>query len=45
MGSDGVSEVVAGADERVGKMVNGTVLASGSIAGLGARGGRDLCPQ
>ena len=41
MGCNGVSEVGAGARERVGRMVNGTGLASGSIAGPGAcRGGR-----
>ena len=39
MGSNGVSEVGAGAGERVGRMVNGTNLASGSIAELGAYGG------
>ena len=41
MGSNGVSEVGAGAGERVGGMVNGTCLASGSIAGPGAYGGGD----
>ena len=41
MGSNGVSEVDAGAGEKVGRMVNGTSLASGSIAGLGACGGGD----
>ena len=45
MGSNGVSEVGAGTGERVGGMMNGASLASGSIAGLGACGGRDLCPQ
>ena len=45
MGSDGVSEVGGGAGERVSGMVNGTSLASGSIAGPGACGGGDLCPQ
>ena len=39
MGSNWVSEVSAGTGERVGGMVNGTSLASGSIAGLGASGG------
>ena len=38
MGSDGVSEVGAGDGERVGRMVNGTDLTSGSIAGPGACG-------
>ena len=38
-------EVGAGTDERVGGMVNGTSLASVSIAGSGVYGGRDLCPQ
>ena len=33
-----VSEVSAGADERVGRMVNVTSLASGSVAGFGAYG-------
>ena len=41
MGSNGVSEVGAGAGERVGGMVNGTSLALGSIAGPGACGGGD----
>ena len=41
MGSDWVSELGAGAGERVGSMVNGTSLISGSIAGLGACGDRD----
>ena len=45
MGGDGVSEVGAGAGERVGGMVNGTSLASVSIAGPGVCGGGDLCPQ
>ena len=36
MGSDGVSDIGAGAGERVGGMVNGTSLASGSIARPGA---------
>ena len=39
MGSDWVSEVGAGGGERVGGMVNGTSLESGSIAGPGACGG------
>ena len=39
MGSDGVSEIGAGAGERVGGTVNGTSLASEPIAGLGAGGG------
>ena len=39
MGSNGASEVGAGAGERVGRMVNGTSLPSGSIAGPGAYGG------
>ena len=39
MSSDGVSEVSAGAGERVGGVVNGTNLALGSIAGSGACGG------
>ena len=39
MYSNGVSEVSGGADERVGGMVNGTSLASGSIAESGACGG------
>ena len=39
MGSNGVSEVGAGASERVGGMVNRTSLASGSIAWPGACGG------
>ena len=39
MGGNGVSEVGVGAGERVGRMVNGTSLASGSIAGPGACGG------
>ena len=38
MGSDGVCVVGAGAGERVGRMVNGTSLASESIAGPGASG-------
>ena len=38
MGSDGVSEVGAGAGEGVDGMVNGTSLSSGSIAGPGAGG-------
>ena len=38
MGSNWVSEVSAGAGERVGRMVNGTSLTSGSIAGLGVCG-------
>ena len=43
MGSDGVSEVSAGAGERVGRMVNGTSFTSGSIAGPGAcRGSRPV---
>ena len=41
MGSDWVSEVGAGAGGRVGGMVNGTSLTSGS----GAYGGRDSCQQ
>ena len=41
MGSNGENEVGAGAGERVDGMVNGTSLASGSIAGLGACGGGD----
>ena len=45
MSSDGVSEVSAGAGERVGGMVNGTSFASESIAGSGACGGRDLRQQ
>ena len=36
MGSDGVSEVSAGAGKRVCGMVNGTSLVLGSIAGPGA---------
>ena len=39
MGSNRVSEVSAGAGERVGGMVNGISPTSGSIAGLGACGG------
>ena len=39
MGSDGVSEVGAGAGGRVGRMVNGTRLASGFITGSRAGGG------
>ena len=39
MGSDGVSEVGAGAGERVGRMVNWTSLAAGSIEGPVAYGG------
>ena len=42
MSSDGVSELCAGAGERVGGMVNGTSLASGSITGSGAFGGAGL---
>ena len=42
MGSNGVSEVSAVADERVGAMVNGTSLTCGSIAGLGACGDYSL---
>ena len=38
MGSDGVCVVGAGAGERVGRMVNGTSRASGSIAGPGTSG-------
>ena len=45
MGSNWVSEVSAGTGERVGGKVNGTGLTSGSIAELGAYGGRDLCPE
>ena len=41
MGSDGVSDVSAGAGERVGRMVNGTGLISRSVARSGACGGRD----
>ena len=39
MGSNMVSEVGAGAGERVGGMVNGTSFALGSIAWLGTCGG------
>ena len=39
MSSDGVSDVSAGAGERVGRMVNGTVLTSGSTASSRACGG------
>ena len=43
MVDDGVNEVGAGAGERVCGMVNGTSLASGSIAGPGASvGGRSV---
>ena len=42
MGSYGVSEVRAGAGERVGGMVDGTNLTLGSIAGSGACGGGRL---
>ena len=45
MGSDGVSEVGAGAGERVGGMVNGTSLASGSTAELGVGGVAGLLGQ
>ena len=34
-----ISEISTGAGERIGRMVNGTSLASGSIAGPGACGG------
>ena len=37
--SDGIRDVSAGAGERVGRMMNGTSLASRSIAGSGACGG------
>ena len=43
MGTNGVSEVSAGACERFGRMVNGTGLTSGAIAGFGACGGGDSC--
>ena len=39
MGSDGVSDISAGAGEGVGGMVNGAGLTSGSIARSGASGG------
>ena len=39
MGGDGIRDVSAGADEGVGKMVNGTGLTSGSVARSGACGG------
>ena len=43
MGSDGLSEIGTGAGERVGRMVNGTSLPSGSIAGPGtSRGSRSV---
>ena len=35
MGGDGVSDISAGADEGVGRMVNGADLTSGSIPRLG----------
>ena len=45
MGGGGVSDVSAGAGEVVGGMVNGTGLASGSIARLRAYGGGILWRQ
>ena len=51
MGSNWVSEVSAGAGERVGGMVNGVSLTLGFIAEAGAceggrtSGGRDLCQE
>ena len=45
MGGNRISEVGAGAGERVGWMVNGTSLASGSNPGPGAYGGQDLSRQ
>ena len=39
MGSDGVSDISAGACEEVGRMVNGTDLTSGPIEKSGACGG------
>ena len=45
MGSYRVIEVGAGAGERVGRMVNGTRLTSGSIARSGTCGGGDSCRQ
>ena len=45
MGSNRVSEVSAGAGERVGRMVNGISLTSGSIAEPGTCGDGDSCPQ
>ena len=45
MGSDGVSDVSAGAGEGVGGIVNGTGLTSGSIARLRACGDGDSYRQ
>ena len=43
MGSDGVSDISAGAGEGVDGMVNGTSFTSGSMAGSGACwGGRSV---
>ena len=39
MGSDGVSDISAGAGKGVGGIVNGAGLTSGSIARSGASGG------
>ena len=39
MGSNGVSDISAGAGEGVGGVVNGAGLTSGSVVGLGASGG------
>ena len=43
MGSYGVSEVSAGAGERVGRMVNGTSLISGVYCRAGSLWGQRLC--
>ena len=45
MAGDGVNDVSAGADEGVGRMVNGTGPTSGPIARLGACGGGDSYQQ
>ena len=39
MGGDGVIDISAGADEGVGRMVNGAGLTSGSMTRSGANGG------
>ena len=45
MAGDGVSDISAGAGERLGGKVNGAGLTSGSIARSGACGSGDSCRQ